>query len=67
MSLDPAAPNGEGEWQGVTPQWLPAVADTVYVCSLIVSCTRSGEMASWIAPHARGIDSKPLENECARP
>ena len=42
------------QWRG----WLPTEADHEFVCSLMERVAQPGMMAGWIAPPARGIDSK---------
>ena len=47
-------------------QWLPTPADRAYVESLMVRVTRPGQIASWVAPPARGINGQPFEFEYVR-
>lgn len=44
-------------------EWLPSAQDKAYVRSLMVPCTRPGEVASWIAQPPKGIDGKPFDYE----
>ena len=47
------------EWERQWPGWLPTDDDHAFVGSLMKRVVQPGEMAGWIAPPARGIDSKP--------
>ena len=55
--LDPA------EYDRLRDSFLPTKADLAYVKSLMVSCTKAGEFANWIAPPRRGINGQPLDFE----
>ncbi len=49
------------EWDTKKHEWLPSKEDKAYVNSLMVSCTKPGEFASWIAPPRKGINGKPVD------
>ncbi len=53
----------EREFDGQTSQWIPTTADLDYVKSLMVSVTKPGEFAGWIAPPAKGLNGQPLNFE----
>ncbi len=62
----PIAPGGELISPEVYEQgkssWLPTEEDRTYVQSLQArAVTKPGEMANWIAPPAKGVDSKPSD------
>jgi benzoyl-CoA 2,3-dioxygenase component B len=60
-------PLSEEEWSRRKDDWLPSAADRAYVKSLQARPVyRPGEMASWIAPPARGVDGKPLDFQYVR-
>ena len=63
----PVAPDGavidEALWRRQLPGWLPSDEDRAYIHSLMHAVTEPGKMAGWIAPPARGIDSKPVDYE----
>jgi len=56
-------PLDEAAWQRLSPQWLPTEADRAYVKSLMKPVREPGQVASWIAPPAKGVDGKPLDFE----
>ena len=49
------------EWARQVHQWLPTHEDHAFVASLMQPVTAPGQMASWIAPPARGIHGKPMD------
>jgi benzoyl-CoA 2,3-epoxidase subunit B len=56
------APTTEEKWKAQATTWLPAPADWAFVKNLQSKpITEPGKMAGWIAPPARGIDSKPVD------
>ncbi|MCC6743588.1 MAG: hypothetical protein IT175_06970 [Acidobacteria bacterium] len=63
----PFDPSGEllepAEYDRRRDSFLPTRADLAYVKSLMVSCTKPGEFANWIAPPRRGINGQPLDFE----
>jgi benzoyl-CoA 2,3-dioxygenase component B len=48
-------------------QWLPSKEDLAYVQSLMHPVTGVGQIASWIAPPAKGIDEHPFAWEYVKP
>ncbi len=56
----------EKQWQSAAGDYLPSVSDTDFVHSLMQPCFEPGQMASWIAPPARGINTKPVDYEYVR-
>ncbi|MCU4186849.1 benzoyl-CoA 2,3-epoxidase subunit BoxB [Acidiferrimicrobium sp. IK] len=54
------------EWQASRDRWLPSDGDRAHVTSLMVPVTEPGKMASWVAPPATGIATKPVEFEYVR-
>jgi benzoyl-CoA 2,3-dioxygenase component B len=59
-------PISEEEFARRRDEWLPGEADSAYISSLMKPVTEPGKIAGWIAPPAKGIDSKPLEFEYVR-
>ena len=61
------APEGriidQEEWDRHYRDWLPTDEDHVFITSLMQRVVDPGKMATWIAPPARGIHSKPLDYE----
>jgi benzoyl-CoA 2,3-dioxygenase component B len=59
------APDGtvvsDAVWRERVGDWLPNAADQAFIASLMRPVTEPGEMASWIAPPARGIDGQPVD------
>ena len=52
------------EWVKREAEWLPSDEDHAFVQSLMQApVTEPGKYAAWIAPPARGIDSKPVDFE----
>lgn len=49
------------EWEAQRDQWLPTDSDRAHIASLMRPVTEPGLMASWIAPPATGIGTKPVE------
>jgi len=64
------APDGrlvsEAEWQAKQAEWLPTGEDQEYVASLMKPVVARAQFANWIAPPARGINSKPVDFEYVR-
>ena len=54
------------EWEAGTGSWLPNAEDVAHVASLMRPVTAPGEMASWIAPPASGINARPVDFEYVR-
>jgi benzoyl-CoA 2,3-dioxygenase component B len=61
------SPNGElltaDEWDRGASGWLPTPADRDHVGSLMKVENRVGKMAGWIAPPARGINTRSVDFE----
>ena len=51
------------EWEAKRDEWLPTDADREYITSLMSPNFEPGRMAGWIAPPARGINTRPVEYE----
>ncbi len=47
-------------------QWLPSAADKEFVDSLMQPVLEPGKVANWIAPPAKGINSRESEFEYVR-
>src|SRR6185369_13588928 len=56
----------EAEWDARHRDWLPTEEDEAYVASLMQGVTERGNVAGWIAPPARGINSQPTDFEYVR-
>jgi benzoyl-CoA 2,3-dioxygenase component B len=56
----------EAEWMQRRDEWLPSREDHAYVESLMGQVIEPGKFANWIAPPARGINSKPIDFEYVR-
>ena len=56
----------EEEWRAGRDGWLPNDADRAHVASLMVPVTEPGKMASWVAPPASGVGTKPVDFEYVR-
>ena len=56
----------ETQWQAASDAYLPNEDDKHFVHSLMQPCFEPGQMASWIAPPARGINTKPVDYEYVR-
>lgn len=54
------------EWQAGVDQWLPTADEHAHVGSLMVAQTEPGKVAGWIAPPARGINTKPVDYDYVR-
>ena len=63
-------PNGDPisaeHWEAKKFDWLPSDADRVYVKSLMHPVLEPGQMASWIAAPARGVNGQPLDFQYIR-
>lgn len=59
------SPDGEivtaSQWAASAHGWLPTDDDRAYVDSLMVAVYEPGQMAGWIAPPGRGINTKPTD------
>jgi benzoyl-CoA 2,3-epoxidase subunit B len=52
----------QADWDGRRDEWLPSEGDRAFIRNLMARpITKPGEMASWIAPPGKGIDSKPVD------
>ena len=61
------SPISADEWNRRKDEWLPSAADRAYVKSLQTKpVTAPGQMANWIAPPARGINSRQVDFEYVR-
>ena len=56
----------EADWVAGKDQWLPSDAERAHVGSLMQGQFEPGRMAGWIAPPARGINTKPVDYEYVR-
>lgn len=56
----------ESEWNTQRENWMPSEADHQYIESLMGQVIEPGKFANWIAPPARGINSKPIDFEYVR-
>ena len=56
----------EDEWQQREDEWLPTDAERSHVASLMDAQHERGKMAGWIAPPARGINTKPVDYDYVR-
>ena len=54
------------EWDAAVGDWLPSDDDRDYVHSLMTPVYEPGRMAGWIAPPARGINTRPVEYDYVR-
>ena len=54
------------EWEEGSDEWLPSDSERAHVGSLMAPQYEPGRMAAWIAPPARGINTKPVEFEYVR-
>ncbi len=54
------------EFEAGKYEWFPSAEDYAYVRSLMKPVYESGKMANWIAPPARGINTKPIDFEYVR-
>ena len=57
---------GKDEWAARRGSWLPTDDDRDYVISLMSPVYEPGRMAGWIAPPARGINTRPVEYDYVR-
>jgi benzoyl-CoA 2,3-dioxygenase component B len=66
----PITPDGRvvdpATWAAGEADWLPTDADRQHVTSLMKPVTEPGRMASWVAPPASGIGTKPADFEYVR-
>ncbi len=51
----------DATWEAERARYLPSDADHTHVASLMQRCVEPGQMAGWIAPPARGINTKPVD------
>ena len=56
----------EEEWETGVGSWLPTRADEDHIASLMRPVTDPGQMASWIAPPASGVNGRPVDFEYVR-
>ena len=56
----------DAEWQRRRGEWLPNEDDEIYIKSLMQPVYTPGQIAQWIAPPRRGINSKPFDFEYVR-
>ncbi|MGH9064210.1 MAG: benzoyl-CoA 2,3-epoxidase subunit BoxB, partial [Acidimicrobiales bacterium] len=56
----------EEEWSSRLGEWLPTQADRDHVASLMAAVTEPGRMASWLAPPATGVNTRPVDWEYVR-
>jgi benzoyl-CoA 2,3-dioxygenase component B len=56
-------PISAAEFEANKDNWLPTLADTAFVKSLMHRVTEPGKMAGWIAPPDRGINANPVQYE----
>jgi benzoyl-CoA 2,3-dioxygenase component B len=67
VPTDPAGtPISQEAFEASRAEWLPTDADRAYVQSLMQPVTQPGQMAGWIAPPDRGINSQPIPYEYVR-
>ena len=59
-------PLTSAEWGDAAAEWLPSDSERSHVGSLMAPQYEPGRMAAWIAPPARGINTKPVEFEYVR-
>jgi benzoyl-CoA 2,3-dioxygenase component B len=57
---------GDAEWRDAVDEWLPSDDERAHVASLMEPQLERGRMAGWIAPPARGINTKPVDFEYVR-
>jgi len=64
------SPDGEilsaEQWEANVANWLPSDAERAHIGSLMVAQTEPGKIAGWIAPPARGINTKPVDYDYVR-
>jgi benzoyl-CoA 2,3-epoxidase subunit B len=56
----------DATWAARRGEWLPALADEVYIKSLMHPVYERGKFASWIAPPIKGINGLPGDFEYVR-
>jgi benzoyl-CoA 2,3-epoxidase subunit B len=56
----------DDDWADGVDRWLPTAADEEHVRSLMSPVREPGKVASWLAPPAAGIHSKPKDFEYVR-
>ena len=54
------------EWEASCGEWLPTDDDRDYITSLMSPVYEPGRMAGWIAPPARGVNTRPVEYDYVR-
>jgi len=65
--FDPdGCPITEEQFEAQRAGWLPSEADKVYIKNLMKPVLEPGKIAQWLAPPARGINSKPFDFEYVR-
>jgi benzoyl-CoA 2,3-dioxygenase component B len=53
----------DADWTHRSSDWLPTEQDNAFVESLMQPVLEPGQMASWIAPPARGVHGQPVDFE----
>jgi len=53
-------------WEASCGEWLPTDDDRDYITSLMSPVYEPGRMAGWIAPPARGVNTRPVEYDYVR-
>jgi benzoyl-CoA 2,3-dioxygenase component B len=67
QAFDPAGnPVSREEFERRRSEWLPTPEDLVFVRGLMKPCLKTGTIAAWIAPPAKGIDGKSWDWEYVR-
>ena len=56
----------EIEWERSVGDWLPSDDEQAHVISLMTPQHEAGKMSGWIAPPARGINTRPVDYEYVR-
>ncbi|MBT3245635.1 MAG: benzoyl-CoA 2,3-epoxidase subunit BoxB [Actinobacteria bacterium] len=57
---------GTPEWAQRSNDWLPSKGERAHVSSLMSPQVEPGQMADWIAPPSRGINTRPVDYEYVR-
>lgn len=57
---------GREEWAQRRDEWLPSDDERAHVSSLMSPHVELGQMAGWIAPPSRGINTRPVDYEYVR-
>jgi len=56
----------DAEWAANVDRWLPSAADRAFVASLMGRVVEPGRFANWIAPPARGVNTRPIDFQYVR-